>query len=41
MKEEIRRINREKQEAKLEIARIELAEDQAKITRLSGSQPTK
>ncbi len=38
--EEIRRINREKQEAKLEIARIELAEDQAKITRLSGSQPT-
>lgn len=41
--EEIRRINREKQETKVEIARIELVEDQEKITRLkkpSGSQPT-
>ncbi|HPC90312.1 MAG TPA: hypothetical protein PLN19_01555 [Methanothrix sp.] len=42
--EEIRRINREKQEAKVEIARIELAEDQKKIASLktpSGSQPTR
>ena len=41
--EEIRRINREKEEAKVEIARIELAEDQEKIASLknpSGSQPT-
>jgi phage terminase Nu1 subunit (DNA packaging protein) len=41
--EEARRIDREKQEARLEIARIELAEDQKKITRLkkhSGNQPT-
>jgi len=41
--DEIRKVNREKQEAKLEIARIELAEDQKKITRLkkhSGNQPT-
>ncbi len=41
--EEIRRINREKQEAKVEIARIELEDDQKKLARLkkiSGSQPT-
>jgi len=39
--EEAKRINKAKQEARMEIARIELTEDQAKITRLSGSQPTK
>ena len=42
--QEIKKINREKQEAKMQIARLELAEDQAKIERLksiSGSEPTK
>lgn len=40
---EARRINREKQEAKMEVARLELAEDQAKIEKLrtiSGTTPT-
>lgn len=42
--QEIKKINREKQEAKMAVARLELAEDQAKIERLksiSGSEPTK
>lgn len=34
MEEETRRINREKANAKLEIARLELADDLAKIERL-------
>lgn len=37
--EEAKRINTEKIEAKLEIARLELAEDQKKIAKLSGSEP--
>ena len=40
---EIRQINREKQEAKMEVARLELADDKAKIERLkgiSGATPT-
>ena len=35
---ETRRINQEKQAARLEIARLELAADQEKVKRLSGSQ---
>lgn len=40
---EIRQINKEKQEAKMEVARLELAADQEKIEKLkktSGKQPT-
>jgi hypothetical protein len=41
--EEIKRINKEKQEAKMEVARLELADDLKKIERLkgiSGAAPT-
>lgn len=37
---EIKRINREKQEAKMMLARAELAADQAKLLKISGSAPT-
>jgi hypothetical protein len=40
--EETARINKEKAEAKLEVARLELADDQKKIEtfrKLSGSEP--
>ncbi|MCK9569473.1 hypothetical protein M0R72_11085 [Candidatus Pacearchaeota archaeon] len=40
---EVKRINKEKQEAKMEVARMELADDQTKIERLkkiSGTAPT-
>lgn len=41
--QEVKRINREKQEAKMAVARLELAEDQARIEKLkaiSGAAPT-
>ncbi len=37
---EIKRINKEKQEAKMELARQELAADQAKLLKASGAAPT-
>lgn len=37
---EIKRINAEKQEAKMMLARAELAADQAKLLKISGSAPT-
>lgn len=37
---EIKRINREKQEAKMMLARAELAADQARLLKISGSAPT-
>ena len=37
--EEIARINKEKAEAQLEVARLELAEDKKKIKTLSGKEP--